>query len=220
MNEMNIERRFAEIGKAWFEFTTKARLASFKELNQRAQKEGIVFCGDSITEGFPIYEMLQCNKPMYNRGISGDSTTGVLDKLKDEVFDLIPQKVFLLIGTNDLGEGTQPAEVVGKIEDICRSIKQTVPEVELFVESIYPVNDNEFVNAAPMPIIGLRTNETIQLTNNGIKEIATNMKLTYIDLYSKLVDKKGKLNKNYSYDGLHLNAKGYYIVSEELQKYL
>jgi lysophospholipase L1-like esterase len=71
-----------------------------------------------------------------------------------------------------------------------------------------------------MPIVGLRNNEAIQLTNEGIRQIAANMKFTYIDLYCKLVDEKGDLNKNYSYDGLHLNTQGYLLVSEELQKYL
>jgi hypothetical protein len=103
MSEKNIEVQFAEIGNAFMEFMQKTRLASFKELNKRAQKGGVVFVGDSITEGFPIDEILQCNKPMYNRGINGDTSIGVLDKLKEEVFDLIPSKVFLLIGTNDLG---------------------------------------------------------------------------------------------------------------------
>lgn len=219
-NEINIEKQLAEISKVFFEFTTKQRLDSFRELNKQAQKGGVVFVGDSITEGFPIHEILQCEKPMYNRGISGDTITGVLEKLKEEVFELMPQKVFLLIGTNDLGNGEQPAEVVGRIEKICRSIKETVPEVELFVESIYPVNENDFVNATPMPVVGLRSNEAIQKTNKGIREIAADLKLTYIDLYFKLVDKAGKLNKNYSYDGLHLNIQGYYVVSEELQNYL
>jgi hypothetical protein len=188
MGEINLEKQFTEIGKGFMELMQKERLASYKELNKRAQKGGVVFVGDSITEGFPIHEILQCNKPMYNRGISGDTTTGVLDKLKDEVFDLMPRKVFLVIGTNDLGNGEQPAEIVGRIEDICRSIKEKVPKVELFVESIYPVNENEFVNATPVPAVGLRSNKAIQLTNNGIRDIAANLNLTYIDLYSKLVD--------------------------------
>jgi lysophospholipase L1-like esterase len=220
VSEINMETEFSRIAQAFSEFTHKHRLASFTELNKFAQKGGVVFVGDSITEGFPIHEMLEYDKPMYNRGISGDTTSGVLIKLKDEIFELEPTKVFLLIGTNDLGQGKEPDEIVRRIEEICLYIKKSLPEVELYIESIYPVNRSEFVNLLPIPIVGIRTNDAIQLMNNAIREIAAKNNLTFIDFYSKLIDDAGQLRKDYSYDGLHLSIKGYEIVKEELQKYL
>lgn len=220
MSEIKIEEKVPDIFTAFFEFTVKERWASFKELNKRAQKGGVIFVGDSITQGFPINEILSSDKPMYNRGINGDTTTGVLEKLKDEVFDLLPKKVFLLIGTNDLGGGVPPEEVAQRIEVICRSIQETVPDTELFVESIYPVNEVDFADEVPIPIISQRSNEAIQLTNKGIKEVTDRLKVQYINLYPNLSDLTGKLDKRYSYDGLHLNTEGYYVVADELRKYL
>ena len=62
---------------------------------------GIVFLGDSITEFLNVDEFL----PSYHiikRGIAGDTTSGVLRRL-GEVIALKPRKLFLLIGTNDIG---------------------------------------------------------------------------------------------------------------------
>lgn len=219
MNENNQEA-MSEIFRGYLEFTMNQRLHSFIALNKWAEKGGLVFVGDSITEGFNIHELLKSDKPMYNRGIGGDTSDGVLAKLNAEVFGLEPKKVFLMIGTNDLGMGKQPDEIVRNIEEICSRIKTTLPETELYVESIYPVNGDESANKGPFPAVGPRTNEDIQRINDQVRNLASSNHFVYIDLYSKLIDKEGRLNPAYTYDGLHLNTAGYEVVRSELQSYL
>jgi lysophospholipase L1-like esterase len=219
MNENNQEE-LNEIFRKYIEHTIIQRYTTFVELNKLAEKGGIVFVGDSITEGFNIHELLKSDKPMFNRGIGGDTTEGVLAKLKDEVFDLEPTKVFLLIGTNDLGMGNQPEEIVQNIVELCTRIKETLPETELYVESIYPVNPTEKANKGLFAVVGLRTNEVIQQLNYAIRDLASSKQFIYIDLYDKLIDEEGLLNPSYTYDGLHLNTKGYEVVKTELQLYM
>jgi lysophospholipase L1-like esterase len=209
-----------DIFRKYLEFNINQRYTSFIELNKWAEFGGIVFVGDSITEGFNIHELLKSDKPMYNRGIGDDTTEGVLEKLKGEVFDLKRRKVFLLIGTNDLDSGKQPEEIVQNIEEICSRIKTTLPETELYVESIYPVNQSEKENKGPFPSVGARTNEDIQRINYSVRRLSLSKPFFYIDLYLKLIDEEGHLNPDYMYDGLHLNTKGYEVVKAELQLYL
>lgn len=66
-------------------------------------KSDIIFLGNSITNGGEWAELLG-NPHAKNRGISGDTTQGVLDRLST-ITKGKPSKIFLLIGTNDLSRG-------------------------------------------------------------------------------------------------------------------
>ena len=63
----------------------------------------IVFIGDSITDGCALNDYYK-NLPLavYNRGIGGDTTSGVLERLKLSLFDIKPSKIVMLIGINDI----------------------------------------------------------------------------------------------------------------------
>jgi|HigsolmetaGSP11D_1036233.scaffolds.fasta_scaffold18964_2 lysophospholipase L1-like esterase len=206
--------------RKFLEFTIGERYRAFLELNRRAAKGGVVFVGDSITEGFNIHELLRSDKPMYNRGIGGDTTEGVLAKLQGAVLELAPSKVFLLIGTNDLEQGKKPEEIVRNIQEICSRIKAALPDTELYVESVYPVNPHDHANRGPFPAVGSRRNEDIRRINESLKDLSSSGSFTYIELYSKLMDEEMNLHVDYTYDGLHLSIRGYEVVSAELQPYL
>lgn len=74
----------------------------YDALNKLVKQPNIVFAGDSITEYFPIHEMLISNFPLYNRGVHGINSLQLLEHLYTQVLDLRPSKVVLLIGVNDL----------------------------------------------------------------------------------------------------------------------
>lgn len=59
----------------------------------------IIFLGDSITDRCEWFELLS-NPNVKNRGLSGDKTSGVLDRLS-EITESKPFKVFIMIGVND-----------------------------------------------------------------------------------------------------------------------
>ena len=42
--------------------------------------------------------------------------------------------------------------------------------------------------------------------------------MTYIDVASTLKDENGELNKEYTYDGLHMSLRGYEVITEVLRK--
>ena len=77
----------------------------YRELNQVSVKEpDIIFIGDSIVEYYPLQELLQTNKVLINRGIRGYKTDLLLENLDAHLFGQALDKVFILIGTNDIGK--------------------------------------------------------------------------------------------------------------------
>ena len=173
-----------------------------------------LFLGDSITDFYDLdkyYEGL----PVVNSGISGNTTEDILNDMKNRVYNYNPSKVFILIGTNDLRDDRSVDEIVNNIKKIIEEIKENRKETEIYLESIYPVNEK--VNKKG---VEGRKNEDIKEINNQLEKYAKKENITYINIYNKLVDDEGLLNEDYTTDGLHINEDGYKIITKELEKYL
>lgn len=80
----------------------------------------VVFVGDSIIEGGNWQDMFP-DFVIANRGISGDTTAGVLDRL-DGVLNTNPEKVFILVGINDLLNGVSPEDAFSNYQKIIEQI--------------------------------------------------------------------------------------------------
>lgn len=208
-----------EFGNQFVSAAKKNRLESFRRLNPIAKKKGISFIGDSITEGFPIYEMYSGEIPVYNRAVGGDTTNELLQKLQETVYELEPSVVVLLIGVNDLAFSSDVNEISGRIEQICQAIMASQPDVQLIVQSVYPINTSDDPRVIRY-ILGSRTNASILELNERIQEITARLAIEYVDLHPTLKDEHGNLKLEYTTDGLHLNIEGYEAVLQVLQKYL
>lgn len=177
------------------------RATLFEELP--VTSDDIIFLGNSITNGGEWSELFN-NKHVKNRGISGDVCMGVYDRL-DAVLKGKPAKIFLLVGVNDVSRGTPADTIVLRIGAITQKIKQDSPKTKLYLQSILPVTDH-------YKMFGGHTSrwQMIKKINEGLIRLADQEKVTYIDLYSHFVDEKtGKMNIEYTNDGLHLLGKGY-----------
>ncbi|MBF9252677.1 family 20 glycosylhydrolase [Pontibacter sp. 172403-2] len=162
----------------------------------------IIFLGNSITDGAEWSELF-ADSHMKNRGISGDVSAGVINRIQ-EVAERKPAKVFLLIGVNDLARNVPADSVVKNILWISDYLRQQTPATELYVQSILPVNDafGKFDG---------HTNKggLIQKVNGQLRADAGKHGYTYLDLYTSFSDDTGKLKASYTNDGLHLKGEGY-----------
>lgn len=201
-----------------FIFHTNAqnRLQLFEVTSPNAEPGATVFFGDSLTDFFPIQDFFP-RIPIYNRGIAGNTTKDLLKRLQD-VINLAPSRVFIQIGTNDLGKAKKNSNIVQNIETIIGRIKAALPETEIMIISLYPVSHHKMW-VSPF-IAGLRTNKKIKRINEKLQALAANYHLTYIDMFPLLVDKKGRLDKRYTLEGLHISGLGYSVIARELEKYL
>lgn len=183
----------------------------FEELNKYTKPNGVVFLGDSITQDYNVYEFYP-KLNVYNRGIGGDTTLGVIKRLKCSIYDLNPLKVVLLIGTNDL-ELLKPTkeELINNIKKIIKEIKNFNKNIEIILLSILPVNPN-----LSKITVGSRSNKLIKEVNLGLSKLES---VKYMDLYS-VFEKDNLLNPEYSVEGLHINEKGYQAITDILIKHL
>ena len=175
-------------------------------------RHDIIFLGNSITDGGEWSELFQ-NRHCKNRGISGDVCDGVLNRLAT-ITKGQPAKVFLMIGINDLGRGGNPDTIAAKTRQIVRRIKVESPRTKIFIQSVLPVNDH----------YGMFESHTarwkdIPVTNDLLQQIAKEEDVTYIDLFSLFTNAEGKMNIEYSNDGLHLTGKGYEVWHDAVKRY-
>ena len=189
-----------------------------KTVEKKVVDDNYLFLGDSITDFYDLdkyYEGL----PVVNSGINGNRTTDILNDMKDRVYRYNPSKVFLLIGTNDIIDGKGNDEIIDNIKKIIELIKKNRPYAEIYLESIYPVNktDNDKIS---LSMVSSRDNDQIIEINKKLKKYCDEKKITYIDLYSKLVNDEGNLKLDYTKEGLHLSDDGYKVVTEEISKYI
>jgi len=92
----------------WFRKLWSERRAAWAARAEQDQG-GLVLLGDSITQGWgEDFSAAFPGVKIANRGISGDTSRGVLIRLKEDVLDLKPAAVVLLIGTNDLEDQADP----------------------------------------------------------------------------------------------------------------
>lgn len=175
--------------------------------------DDILFVGNSITDGGEWCELFQ-NPNVKNRGISGDTTQGVYDRL-DALLKGTPAQIFLLIGINNVPRGESADSIAAGIRRIVQRIRQESPATEVLVQSVLPVT----------PQYGKFDGHTsrwqlVPEINRKVRRLAQEEKVTYIDLFSHFADAEGKMKPEYTNDGLHLKGNGYLLWKEVVQPFL
>ena len=173
------------------------RIEVFKQ--DKLKFNQIVFLGNSITEGGKDWNKKFGVVGISNRGISGDSTDGVIARL-NEIIHFSPKAIFLLIGINDIYNELTPSTdyIANNILKIIKRINQESPKTKIFLQTILPVEKEIY-------------KEKIIAVNKMIKTFVSQSKFEIIDLYSIFVNEDGRMKKELSYDGVHLNEKGYTV---------
>ena len=187
------------------------RVTLFKTLPK--SNKDIIFLGNSITDGGEWGELFN-DIHIKNRGISGDISAGVINRLADVVSGK-PSKIFLLIGTNDLSRKITTDSVVKNILIIADYVQQQSPSTKLFVQSILPVN-NVFGKFPSHTSNGEKINDV----NTLLEQNATTHHYTYINLHSAFADENGKFKSNLTNDGLHLKGEAYLIWKHIVYPYV
>lgn len=165
---------------------------------------GVVFLGDSLTH-MGRWELMFPRTLVRNLGIGGERTEHILKRL-DPVVQIKPEKLFLLIGTNDLASGFTPAEIAANVEAILNQLARDLPSCKLHLQSALP-RQKKYA-------------ERIKALNAEYQAIAARRGVSYVDLYSLLDDGTGELKAECTYDRLHLSGPGYTIWRDALRPYV
>ena len=192
-----------------------ANVARFKAENELVKENKapvkMVFMGNSITEGWKLFDPNFFNSTDYvNRGIGGQTTPQMLIRFKQDVLDLKPKGVVILAGTNDIAGNTGPMsiqEIYNQIESMAGLA--ALNKIEVFLCSVLPVYDYPWKP-------GLKPAPKIVALNEMLKKLAGEKNYLYIDYFSEMSDDKNGLKASLGADGVHPNEKGYEIMKRVL----
>jgi lysophospholipase L1-like esterase/ketosteroid isomerase-like protein len=182
------------------------RIATFR--SEPVQQGGTVLLGNSITE-FGDWRRLLNDAGVLNRGIAGDNTFGMLDRLQ-EIIGRHPSKLFIEAGINDIAQGVPAEMIVGNISSIVQWVKAGSPGTKVYVVSVLPTNEN--VQKEYPELIG--KNPVVREVDRQLLQQAGPVGFTYIDLAARVADPSGNLLAKFARkDGLHLNGEGYKVFA-------
>lgn len=170
------------------------------------KSNNIVFFGNSITNMNEWRECFGDNSRIVNRGNSGALSSELVDNVESLIAGR-PAKVFILIGTNDLGSDAPevPEQVAKNIRTIIDRFKAESPKTKVYVQSILPSTS------------GKRTPERIAKTNELIQAECRATGATYINLFDSM---GGITTGDLSYDKLHITARGYKVWCDIIAPYV
>jgi lysophospholipase L1-like esterase len=167
------------------------------------QKHAIVFLGNSITEHGEWPELVAGKRPVINRGVGGDNTFGLLARLND-VLAAEPEKIFLLIGINDLFRKLPYNVTINNYQRIISAVKAGSPKTKLYIQSVLPINEDML----KQPYAAGRNAMVLEL-NKRIAALAQAEGITFINIHPLFLNVEGKLKRELSIDGVHLKPKAY-----------
>ncbi len=189
------------------------RPGKYKEIvtkwkTEETSKKDYIFLGNSITAGTDWAKLLNLPQAK-NRGISGDITFGVLERLQDIIAGK-PKKIFILIGINDISRNIPDSVILGNYKKMIKRIRKGSKKTQIYFNTLLPVNASfeKFKNH-------YGKDDHILYLNSEIKKLAAK-RVTIIDLYSQFLDKDNHLRAELTKDGLHLIPEGYQVWADFL----
>lgn len=183
----------------WFQNVWERRRTTFAQ-NADASKNAVVFLGDSITQGWgDDFRGDFAGMKTTNRGISGDTTRGMLFRLQEDVLNLEPRGVVMLMGTNDLEEGASPETVAGNVALIIDQLKASDAEMPIVLCLVMPSDETK-----------KRTSKDIKEINRlYMQAVKGDAQVTVVDTWSLFAGKDGDAKAEEFPDLLHPNKAGY-----------
>lgn len=197
----------------WSGFRAKnvERRTLFAE-HKAEERDGLVFVGDSITEGWHTLkeDFASLGVKVVNRGIGGDTTPNLIYRLQEDVLSLHPRGLVILIGTNDLGQHTSPAQIASNLGEVHRRIRAAYPKIPIAWCLVMPRSGDDDYPAR------------IRELNSRIAELVkTDSRITLCDTFTPLAQADGTSKPaDYVPDRLHLNPAGYAVWKQAIEPIL
>lgn len=190
-----------------------ANFNKYKNENKTMKSPKVVFMGNSITENWYRFDPEFFKKDNYaGRGISGQVSSQMLVRFRQDVIDLKPEAVVINAGTNDIAENNGYIDldnILGNIASMAELAEKH--GIKVLLSSVLPTTDFPWKR-------GLNPAEKIKSLNKMIKAYALRHKFSYVDYYSSLADKEGGLPVKYSSDGVHPTLEGYKIMEPIVER--
>lgn len=197
-NDKENERKKAELLEQARQYTIE-KLEKFQQENSTKKNVQVVFLGDSLTDGYDLDTFF----PQYvtaNRGISGDTTFTLEERLKVSAFDINPKVVVMLIGANNIDT------MFDNYENILIKLKENLSDSKIVLLSL-----------SAMSREWGRKNDRAILNNQKIKSLSVKHGCVFVDIFTPLCNPlTGEIFDEYTVDGGHWTKEGYQVVTDTL----
>lgn len=203
--------------------------------------ERIVFFGDSITDCNRDYEaeigtesqlgdgyVKYINAELFinygfqyqliNQGVNGNRITDLLNRI-EEVVHLRPEKVFIMIGINDIWRhfDSQFMDILQIEEDVFRESYEKIISVflknniKLYISSAYYLEQDQ------SNMMRIKLNRYNEIT----KDLCQKYGIPFLDMQREM-DELMKRYSSYifSHDQVHMNYLGNYVLANKIYKFL
>lgn len=186
-----------------------AQYGKYQEANTTAPKGGVVFLGNSITEGWANAHPGFFSKNNYlGRGIGGQVSSQMLARFRSDVINLAPKAVVILAGTNDIAQNNGPIslpEVMNNIISMAELAKTN--HIKVVLCSVLPAYEFGWRRE-------IKPADDIIRLNTLIKQYAQKNKIPYVDYHTALKDERNGLPEKYAQDGVHPNSEAYTLMEQ------
>ena len=170
--------------------------------SQRSEKQhATVVIGDALSGEWSDLTNTFPKMNIANRSIGGDTTRGLLFRLKEDALDLHPNALVIVTGTNDLSAKESPADALSNIAAMLDMAHKAMPTLPIILCTL-PPRDNPDASI---------DNSQLDELNDGIKALAKSKpNVTLLDLHAVLLKPNGAQDVSYfQEDKLRLSAAGY-----------
>ncbi|MBT5926271.1 MAG: DUF1080 domain-containing protein [Verrucomicrobia bacterium] len=194
----------------WFKNLWLKKRTGWANQVEQDQKS-IVFLGDSITQGWTdAFHGHFENLKKSNRGISGDTTRGVLIRMEEDVIKLNPSGIVLLIGTNDLEEGASPRIIADNLKLILEKLQSHRADMPIILCQVFPSDSSK-----------KRPASAIKEINKLYQDLAKDYsQVTMLDTWTLFANSEGNAKADEFPDLLHPNGTGYAMWAASLRPLL
>ena len=184
-----------------------ANFGRYEQSNTQAPEGGVVFMGNSITEGWVNTHPDFFKKNNFiGRGISGQVSSQMLVRFRRDVIDLNPRAVVILAGTNDIAQNNgfiTLKNILANIISMCELAKAN--HIGVILCSVLPADHFGWRKE-------LKPADAIIALNVMIRNYALQNKIPYVDYHLALKDEQNGLPEKYAKDGVHPTAEAYTIM--------
>jgi beta-glucosidase len=189
-----------------------------RNLNEKLPDAELLLMGDSITDfwrmetgnyaGKPVLDEYFGHWKINNFGIAGDTTQGVLFRLRDgEGVGFSPRAVMLMIGTNNTSAGHTAAQIAEGVGAVVLELQARFPEAKILLLGIFPRgNPGDPVRA------------TLAEVNSIISRLHDGDRVHYLDIGDVFMDDQGVIPPEVMSDRLHPSTEGYRLWAEAVKE--
>ncbi|MBE7082132.1 MAG: hypothetical protein E7378_00410 [Clostridiales bacterium] len=180
-------------------YQTKLSIYQTENENYDDYQVDVAFLGDSLTDGYDLSKYY----PQYttaNRGIGGDTSFGLENRLQISLYDLKPKVAVILIGGNNLNT------MFENYERMLQDIKNKSQNTKIILCSLTAMG-KDWANK----------NQLAAYNNVIIKKLAIKYDYAFVDLFTPLFDEvAGQIYSVYTTDGAHLTSDGYQVLTNSI----